>query len=125
MKPLALAVKLTITVVLLACVPGIYTQSPTVEPQDFVLDPPALPLACGANEEYSVCGNLCEDTCSNRCEAPVSTSLAALSLPNPSCVAGCYCSAGFVRNLNGNCVTNTPNVCGSGEFFKPFATRFV
>jgi Trypsin Inhibitor like cysteine rich domain len=131
-RPLTMAAfKLIVKVLLIACIQGTFSLSPTEAPPVIVVDPTpstlqgideptsevANPLpACGANEEYSVCGNLCEDTCNNRCDAPVYQSFWALASTNPNCMAGCYCSPGFLRDLNGNCVLNTPNACGSGEF---------
>jgi Trypsin Inhibitor like cysteine rich domain len=111
------------------CNQGILTQNTVVVLND-PIDPrkniveATRPTFCRANEVYSDCGNLCEDTCANRCEAPISTSQLALELTNPRCKAGCYCSPGYIRNRGGICVTNIPNVCGCGEFFKLFRSNF-
>jgi hypothetical protein len=31
---------------------------------------------------------------------------------NPNCIPGCYCAANYIRNYDGDCVLNEPNVCG-------------
>jgi Trypsin Inhibitor like cysteine rich domain len=70
------------------------------------------PTCLAANEEYSDCGNLCEDSCGNNCEAPVFLLFASMTAKNPECKPGCYCASGYIRNASGSCVPNKPGVCG-------------
>uniref|UniRef100_G3MQA5 TIL domain-containing protein n=1 Tax=Amblyomma maculatum TaxID=34609 RepID=G3MQA5_AMBMU len=56
------------------------------------------PLPCGTNEEWKECvsGTCAETTCKKR----------VISAPcTYDCRYGCYCSEGFYRNDEGNCVT--------------------
>jgi Trypsin Inhibitor like cysteine rich domain len=113
-----MAVKLTITILLLASVQNVFLQSAEL---DHPVNPATPPPLCVDTEEFSDCGNLCEDNCNNRCEPPVFQLFSSLnSATNPACQPGCYCKPGLIRNLNGNCVMNTPNVCGSGELVAKF-----
>jgi Trypsin Inhibitor like cysteine rich domain len=68
-----------------------------------------------ANEDYSDCGNLCEDSCANICEPPLFQVFALFNPSNPNCVPGCYCTSGFIRDDNGDCVNNVPGVCSELE----------
>lgn len=54
---------------------------------------------CGANEVWRECGNpaICDWTCENGNEP-------YLTCP-PICVRRCICEFGFVRNGNGDCIT--------------------
>jgi Trypsin Inhibitor like cysteine rich domain len=120
-----MAAKLIITIAILACVQGVFPFSLVAEEQPVVIvDPPPPPPQCGANEQYSVCGNLCEDNCDNICDAPVLQWFRSLDpSTNTECQAGCYCNSGLLRNRDGDCVVNTPTVCGQGEVFNE-AFRF-
>jgi Trypsin Inhibitor like cysteine rich domain len=73
-----------------------------------------------ANEEFSDCGNLCEDTCANVCEPPKFQAFSLFVASNPNCVPGCYCSSGFIRDDNGDCVSNVPGVCSEFFFIEDF-----
>jgi Trypsin Inhibitor like cysteine rich domain len=97
-----MAVKLTAILLLLACVQGVFLQSVRDRPE------------CEKNESYTDCGNLCEDNCDNRCDEPISQLLFSSMKPsiNPECQPGCYCFYGYIRNNDGDCVLNTPAVCG-------------
>jgi hypothetical protein len=68
-----------------------------------------------ANQIYSVCGNLCEDSCSNAGDECVYLPWVDLRADNDVCVPGCYCANGYIRNNDGNCVTSRPNTCGPGK----------
>jgi hypothetical protein len=68
---------------------------------------------CGPNEEYTVCGNLCEDSCDNTCDPSIYQPFSSLTAANGACVAGCYCKEDYIRDDNGDCVKNKPFVCGN------------
>uniref|UniRef100_A0A023G7Q2 Putative tick til 17 n=1 Tax=Amblyomma triste TaxID=251400 RepID=A0A023G7Q2_AMBTT len=53
--------------------------------------------SCGLNEEWKVCvsSSCAEATCEKRTIGPGCT---------PDCQRGCYCSSGFFRNAQNNCV---------------------
>jgi hypothetical protein len=73
---------------------------------------------CAANEGWSACGNLCENSCANilapSVVIPFIPAWQSLTSLNPNCVAGCYCLDGWIRKGNQGCVLQTPNVCGAG-----------
>uniref|UniRef100_A0A0M3IYJ5 TIL domain-containing protein n=1 Tax=Anisakis simplex TaxID=6269 RepID=A0A0M3IYJ5_ANISI len=50
---------------------------------------------CPPNEEYRVCGNVCQEICTNR--GPL--------LCHTNCTEGCFCKKGYVRfTRHGQCV---------------------
>jgi Trypsin Inhibitor like cysteine rich domain len=68
---------------------------------------------CRANEVFSECGNLCEDTCFNCCDRSQVLPFRQMTMAsNVECARGCYCASGFIRNDFGECVVNRPGVCG-------------
>jgi hypothetical protein len=75
---------------------------------------------CGPNEEYTDCGNLCEDSCANTCDPSTYLRFSTINPTNPACVPGCYCKQDFIRDDNGDCVMNKPNVCGKYLFLSDF-----
>lgn len=48
---------------------------------------------CSRYEEYSSCGPLCEDDCSNKCQGQAT-----------GCKKGCFCKNGYVRHSTGSCI---------------------
>ncbi|CAL1267801.1 unnamed protein product [Larinioides sclopetarius] len=73
--------------------------------------PHFCPVVCGINEEFQECGTACPANCTNR--------LLHHSCPT-TCVKGCFCRPGFVRDQNGKCVPpeQCPVVCRRNEEFK-------
>ncbi|XP_070494605.1 zonadhesin-like [Chironomus tepperi] len=80
-----------------------------------VVDPPPFP-ACGKNEQYSECGaNGCQSTCANPTLNQVCRA---------TCIAGCICNEGYLRDENNNCVKaeECPNSqCKKFEIFSDCA----
>jgi len=65
-----------------------------------------------ANEVFSDCGNLCEDSCANNCDLSEFQSFSVFNATtNADCEPGCYCKANYIRNDDDECVFNRPVVC--------------
>jgi hypothetical protein len=95
-----------LVIVLLSClIQNVRLQDPIVIA--------AAPPSCDPsnNEEYTACGNLCEDSCANTCDASEFLSFGSLT-SSPLCKAGCYCKTGYIRTNEGTCEKNRVNACG-------------
>ncbi|XP_055930162.1 zonadhesin-like [Argiope bruennichi] len=70
--------------------------------------PSECPQTCGMNEEYSVCGPACPETCKNFGKSIMCTH---------QCVKGCFCKRGFIRGPQGTCIQPQlcPVECGENE----------
>jgi hypothetical protein len=66
-------------------------QCKKVEAASFMMMPPV----CGANEVFKTCGTACPATCANPHPSAVCTK---------NCVIGCFCTEGFLKHANGQCV---------------------
>lgn len=63
------------------------------------------PRCARSHEVYNTCGSACPSDCDNYKNPPACTR---------QCVAGCFCEAGYVRNLVDNtcCLpTQCPGIC--------------
>nr|XP_029734331.1 cysteine-rich venom protein 6-like [Aedes albopictus] len=47
------------------------------------------------NEEYRICGSMCERSCANLNDCDLCPAV---------CVPGCFCKDGYVRDLDGACI---------------------
>ncbi|GFT45329.1 zonadhesin [Nephila pilipes] len=98
------------------CVKGCFCREGFVrDPTGKCVQPQFCPVVCGENEEFKECGTACPPTCTHR--------LGRLPCPQ-SCVRGCFCREGFVRDPTGKCVPPQmcPMVCGENEEFKECGT---
>uniref|UniRef100_A0A2A4J7B9 Serpin domain-containing protein n=1 Tax=Heliothis virescens TaxID=7102 RepID=A0A2A4J7B9_HELVI len=101
------------------CVPGCECEDGFVRNYEgLCVTRDECPTCDGAHEEYDICPPLCPP---QRCD--VDDRLIRCARPpepgDESCVPGCRCSEGFVRNARGVCVTRDqcPYNCGPYEIY--------
>ncbi|CRK87701.1 CLUMA_CG001491, isoform A [Clunio marinus] len=73
------------------------------------------PLICKDNEIFTRCGSSCGDL---TCDVPNQSEMSC----NETCVEGCFCSPGYVRDSDGKCIQcqdckTGPCSCGENEHF--------
>jgi hypothetical protein len=67
-------------------------------------------------EQYSNCGNICENSCDNLGEPPIDNLNFGYFGEGGLCESGCYCKlhwaiGDFIRDENGECVLYTADTC--------------
>ncbi|GBM98800.1 Zonadhesin [Araneus ventricosus] len=98
------------------CRSGCFCKQGLVKRSDGVcILPSDCPQKCGLNEEYSICGPACPESCENFGKSVMCTH---------QCVKGCFCKRGFIRGPQGTCIQPQlcPAVCRENEEFRKCGT---